>query len=449
MQKTVGFWRPLAHIQKKSMMRMKPRQLRASTPGISPDLQPDCIVKANERRRPVSEIPRTIPAQGVPKVVLLIESARAAGRALLCGIARYAHDRGPWSFYWEVGGLERFSGSLEKLDADGVIMRDTDKLDEVLARGLPAVVVGHRLREIPGVANVVTGSHDIGRLGAEHLMSCGVRHFAFCGYTDCSWSENRCETFKHVVSMAHFDCAEFSMEASTTSSPWKDQREAIANWLRTLPRPVGLMACNDDLGHEVIAAAKLAGLSVPDDVAVIGVDNDEVVCGLTDPPLSSVAVNFERAGYEAAHVLAGLMRREAAPSRIIVSPTHVVPRRSTSLLAVEDQYLAKALRFIRDRVQESPSVEAVARASGLSRRALEKRFRDSLGRSVLDEIRRVRTDQIAQMLVETELPVAQIAERLGFADAQHIARYFRSAKAISPLAYRKLHGRRQTLLGGA
>ncbi len=407
-----------------------------------------------ERCRPNSELPADVSARpaaprGVPKVVLLIESARAAGRALLCGIARYAHHHGPWSFYWEAGGLERFSGSFDKLDADGVIMRDTDRLEEVLARGLPAVVVGHRHREIPDVANVVTGSHDIGRLGAEHLLSCGVRHFAFCGYTNCSWSDTRCGTFKHVVSLAHFDCAEFSIQAGATDSPWHDQREAIANWLRSLPRPVGLMACNDDLGHEVIAAAKLAGLSVPDDVAVIGVDNDEVVCGLTDPPLSSVAVNFERAGYEAAHVLAGLMKREAAPSRIIVSPTHVVPRRSTSLLAVEDPHLAKALRFIRDRVEESPSVEAVARAAAISRRALEKRFRDSLGRSVLDEIRRVRTDQIARLLVETELPVAQIAERLGFADVQHIARYFRSAKAVSPLAYRKMHGSKQANIGGA
>ena len=428
---------------------MKLRQLSPSVPGSLPGRIPGPSVKRDGHSPSVGEPPVPSITKAVPKVVLLIESARAAGRALLCGIARYAHHQGPWSFYWEVGGMERFSGSLDRLDADGVIMRDTDRLEEVLARGLPAVVVGHRRSEIPGVANVVTGSHDIGRLGAEHLLSCGVRHFAFCGYLNSCWSEIRCETFKHVVSLARFDCAEFCIQASSSGSPWQDQREAIANWLRTLPRPVGLMACNDDLGHEVIAAAKLAGLSVPDDVAVIGVDNDEVVCGLTDPPLSSIAVNFERAGYEAAHVLAGLMRREAAPSRIIVSPTHIVARRSTSLLAVEDQHLAKALRYIRDRVQESPSVEAVARAGGISRRALEKRFRDSLGRSVLDEIRRVRTDQIARLLVETELPVAEIAERLGFADAQHIARYFRSAKAISPLAYRKAHGQPQSAPGGA
>jgi LacI family transcriptional regulator len=428
------------------LLTTPPVGLSGRLSGVLPKRQSRCV-PAVERNITGAMHPPAVP--GIPKVALLIESARAAGRALLCGIAKYAHHRGPWSFYWEVSGLDKFSGSLEKLDLDGVIMRDTDRVEEVLARGLPTVVVGHRRQEIPGVANVVTGSHAIGRLGAEHLLSCGVRHFAFCGYSNCCWSENRQEAFRHVVSLARFDCAEFNIKSEVTGAPWRDRREAIANWLRTLPRPVGLMACNDDLGHQVIAAAKLAGLSVPDDVAVIGVDNDEVVCGLTDPPLSSVAVNFERAGYEAAHVLAGLMERAAAPSRIIVNPTHVVPRRSTSLLAVEDEHLAKALRFIRDRVQESPSVEAVARAGGISRRALEKRFRDSLGRSVLDEIRRVRTDQIARLLVETELPVAQIAEQLGFADAQHIARYFRSAKAVSPLAYRKAHGRRQTFPSGA
>ena len=203
------------------------------------------------------------------------------------------------------------------------------------------------------------------------------------------------------------------------------------------------MACNDDLGHEVVAACKLAGLSVPDDVAVVGVDNDEVVCGLSDPPLSSVDMNFERGGYEAAYVLDGLMRRKITnTSRIIVGTRHVVARRSTSILAVEDEKLAKALRFLRDHTFENLSVQDVARASGISRRALERRFRDSLGRSVLQEIRRVRVDQIARLLIDTDMTISQIGEQLKFADVQHIARYFRMAKKMSPLAYRKLHARK-------
>ena len=159
--------------------------------------------------------------------------------------------------------------------------------------------------------------------------------------------------------------------------------------------------------------------------------------------MSSVAINFERAGYEAAGVLDRLMGgAKRVPSRIIVRASYVVPRRSTDILAVEDASLARALRFIRDHARQHISVNAAAGAAGLSRRALEKRFRTLLNHSALDEIRRVRTDQIARLLVETELPVATMAEGLGFGDAQHVARYFRAVKGQTPLAYRKTHGRR-------
>jgi LacI family transcriptional regulator len=215
-------------------------------------------------------------------------------------------------------------------------------------------------------------------------------------------------------------------------------RNSILRWLRPLPKPVGMMGCNDDLAKEIVEACTMAGLRVPDDVAVIGADNDEIVCGICNPPMSSVAINFERAGYEAAQALSAMMRGSgSAPPRILVNPTHVVPRRSTDILAVEDSNLAKALQFIRDHARGGVTVAAAAKASGLSRRVLEKRFRRILNRSALEEIRRVRTDLIARMLVETTLPVAEIAESLGFNDLQHVARYFRAGKGLSPLAYRK------------
>jgi LacI family transcriptional regulator len=380
----------------------------------------------------------------IPRVILLIESSRAAGRALLCGIAQYAHHHGPWSFYWETRGLEAKSPGLLSAEADGVIMRDTEAVEAVRAWGLPMVVVAHRHAEVPGAVNVITDSETIGRMGAEHLAACGMRQFAFCGYTDCSWSDIRRDAFVKWLKTAEFPAETLSVRAEVTGAPWGNQRQAIASWLRSLRRPLGLMACNDDLGHEVIAACKLAGFDVPDDVAVVGADNDEVVCGLADPPLSSVAINFERAGYEAAEALTRLMGEGRQPNmRIQVRATHVVPRRSTDTLAVDDPSLAKALRFIRDRAHGGVSVGEVAQASGVSRRALEKRFRGLLGRSVLHEIRRLRADQIARLLVETDLPVAEIANRLGFADVQHVARYFRAAKQVSPLAYRKTLGHKQ------
>jgi len=381
----------------------------------------------------------------VPKVILLIESSRASGRALLRGIADFSRHHGPWSFSWEPAGLEKVQPLLETGEADGIILRDVAGVEEIMAYGLPTVVVGHRQTEFPGVVNVVTDSETIGRMGADHLLSCGFKHFAFCGYErtlleNTTWSEIRKEFFCKRIREAGFENPP-QYALSGPGKDWSKEWRLLAHWLKVLPKPVGLMSCNDDCGQRVMEVCKLTGLMVPDQVGLIGADNDEVVCGLTDPPMSSIAINFERAGYEAASALDGLMRQSRIVfPRITAVASHVAARRSTDFVAVEEPHLTKALRLIRDRARSGVTVDEVARSSGLSRRTLEKRFRKLLGRSVLDEIRRVRTDQIAQLLVETDLPVAQIADLLGFADTQHIARYFRAGKHTSPLAYRKAYG---------
>lgn len=378
----------------------------------------------------------------MPKVVLLIESSRVSGRALLYGIAKYAHHHGPWSFYWEAGGLEKHCTAVDSLEADGVIARDIDVGAAGVSPGwkIPAIVIGHRHQEVPGMANVVTDADSISEMAARHLLGCGFRHFGFCGYLKTPWSSARAEAFCRRIKDAGFETRMHEVRAGARSKNWRAVRDSIIRWLSDLPRPIGLMACNDDLGKEVLEACRLGGLRVPDDVAVVAADNDEVICGLSNPPLSSVAIDFERAGYEAADILNQMMRGAASvPRRILVRASHIVPRRSTDILAIEDASLARGLRFIRDYVGGDLTVQMAARAAGLSRRVFEKRVRKYLNLSVLEEIRRVRTDRIARMLVETDLPVAQIAERQGFGDVQHVARYFRAAKGLSPLAYRKAH----------
>ena len=377
----------------------------------------------------------------------MVESSRGSGRALIRGIANYAHHQGPWSFYWEPGGLEKAWPALRTMEADGIILRDVKKVDEVLASKLPAVVIGHRLSEIPGLINVVTDSEAIGRMGAEHLLQCGFKQFAFCGHAENTfektvWSEVRCESFSARIRKAGFEKPPH-YALSNTEEDWPKERRALARWLESLAKPVGLMACNDDCGQQVMEACKLAGLSVPDQVGVIGADNDEVVCGLTDPPLSSVAINFERAGYDAAQALDRLMRgfKSVPPARITALAPYIVTRRSTDFVAADEPHLTRALQFIRDQGRTGLSINDVARVAGLSRRALEKRFRASLGGSILQEIRRVRIDHIARLLVETDLPVSSIAESLGFSDPHHFARYFRAGKHTSPLRYRRTNAR--------
>jgi len=388
----------------------------------------------------------------IPKVILLIESSREAGRALLRGIANYAHHHGPWSFYWEPAGLERAWPLLREMEADGIILRDVGNLDEVLGLHIPAVVVGHQHQEVGGLVNVVTDSRALGRMAAEHLLSCGFRHFAFCGYSSSAqeqttWSGERHQAFSQRVAEAGFEPAP-DYVLSPTGSDWPAQRRRLAAWLKSLPTPVGLLSCNDDCGAQVMEACKDAGLTVPDSVGVIGADNDELVCGLSDPPMSSVAINFERAGYEAAHALERLMRkRQPVPAKIIALPTHIVTRRSTDIIAVSDPVVARALRFIRDHPGHPIRVEEVAKLASLSRRTLERRFRRVMGCSVLHQIRRVRSDEIARLLLETQLPVGQIAARLGFADVQHFARYFRATRRTTPLAFRRALGKHPAASG--
>jgi LacI family transcriptional regulator len=385
--------------------------------------------------------------QRIPKVILLIESSRASGRAFLRGVATYTHHQGPWSVFWEPAGLEEAWAKLVKLDADGIIMRDVSRLEQVLGFGVPTVVLGHHRKEVSGLVNVVTDSRNVARLAAEHLLQCGFRNFAFCtfsgpaGVDSASWSEERRKYFAHYIRQAGFETHEYCIESKRLTRDWTRERLSLAQWLSSLPKPLGLMASNDDCGVQIMEACKLARVPVPDEVGVVGVDDDEIVCGLADPPMSSVAVNFERAGYEAAQALGRLMRRKRkSPARISVQATHVVARRSTDFVAVTDPAVAKALQFIRDNSRHAISVGHVATAAALSRRALERRFRNETGSSILEQIRRVRTDQIARLLVETHLPVSQVADSLGFEDVQHFARYFATAKKMSPLAYRRAYG---------
>lgn len=376
----------------------------------------------------------------IPTVVLFIESSRASGRGLLRGISEYERHHGPWAFYWEPGGFENGSHRLESLDADGIVLRDVEGLQEVLRYKIPAIVVGHSRREIRGLSNVITDSRMTARLAAEHLIDCGFPNFAFIGYEGNPWSDERRDAFLEYVGQAGFP----ARSCDTPALHWKSEQTAMASWLKQLPLPVGIMACNDDRAQNVIEACKLAGLRVPDDVGIIGADNDELVCELAHPPLSSVAINFERAGFESARLLHDMMRhpRKSRTNNIIVEPAHVVPRQSTDILFMEDLAVSRAVRFIRQNARRQIGVDDVAGAAGLSRRVLEKRFRSVVGRSVLTEIRKTRVDRICRMLIETNQSISEIALAAGFPGVEHFARYFRKEKQTTPLSYRKARGRK-------
>jgi LacI family transcriptional regulator len=218
---------------------------------------------------------------------------------------------------------------------------------------------------------------------------------------------------------------------------WEREQTLLARWISKLPTPIGLFACDDDRGREVLEVCGLVGLHVPDDVAVIGVDNDEVFCELADPPLSSIALNAETAGYRAAALLDAMMRGRALKrQQIIVEALGVVTRRSTDIVAVEDEDISSALKFIRREHGRGISVDDVVNEVAVSRRNLEKRFRDSIGRSILEEIQLVRLDRAKRLLVETTYPISKVADVAGFGSAGYFIQFFQRRVGKTPRHYR-------------
>jgi LacI family transcriptional regulator len=218
---------------------------------------------------------------------------------------------------------------------------------------------------------------------------------------------------------------------------WECERDILAKWLCGLPTPLGLFACNDDRGRQVLEACRIGELSVPGDVAVIGVDNDEMFCDLADPPLSSVALNAETAGYRAAELLDMMMRgRACSPRHVLVEAIGVVTRHSTNVIAVEDEEVSTALQFIRQEQGCGISVDSVADAVAVSRRSLERRFRETIGRTILEEIRLARIERAKRLLLETKYPISKVAQLAGFGSTGRFVQFFHDRVGRTPRKFR-------------
>jgi len=375
---------------------------------------------------------------------LLIETSCAYGRRLLRGIGKYSRLHGPWAFYRaapfyrERHSREKLLSMLKDWGADGLVIREPKQNQAIIEMGLPTIISPKIDNKIPGLPVIYTDCKGVGRLAAEHLLERGFKEFAFCGFDEMIWSRQRADSFERRISEAGFQAYRYQHPKSGRLRSWENEQASIAEWLSTLPKPAGLMACNDECGQNVIEACKIANIHVPEELAIIGVDNDELVCDLSDPPLSSVALNTERAGYEAAELLDQLMHGENMADQIIIDKaTYIEKRMSSDILAISDPDVAGAVHFIRQNARKTIRVSDVVDAIATSRRTLQQRFRNTLGRSIHEEIRRVRIEQVKRMLMETNLSISQVATALGYAGVEHFARYFKKETDLTPREYRK------------
>jgi len=376
-------------------------------------------------------------------VALLIETSRAYGRDLLLGVRRYVSEHQPWSAFVEVRDLESSPpGWLRHWDGDGILSRSgsQEMIDAVAAVGVPTIEL-RATRWQHSFPFFGMNNQSIGQLCADYLAELGFRQFGVYGLATEQFFEERRQSFITAIEKRGFPCESFHQDFNREKpEQWESQQASLVAWLKRLPKPAGIMACTDQLGFWLLDACLRARVSVPDEVAVIGVENDETLCEMSSPSLTSVRLGGEQVGYKAAQMLDRLMRGGKPPRKpVLFEPQGICVRRSTDTVAVSDPLLAKAIRLIRDRGHEGLRVTDVLRAVPLSRTSLERGCRSVLGRSPNEEINRVRLEHARLLLTDGDLSLAEIADRTGYSQVQYFSHCFKAKYGSPPAEFRKQH----------
>ena len=374
-------------------------------------------------------------------VALLIETAGSYGRGLLAGVARYNREHGGWSTYFRPRPVsEPIPNWLAKWKGDGILARIDSKevADFILERGIPTVNLRLNVPALP-IPYVGLNHGEVGELAATHLRDRGFRSYGFCGRPRGVHPglDERGDRFKESVTKAGFPFSSFQAKKQEGVLGWEREQQQIVEWLDTLPKPVAILASNDERGLEVLDACRRRGLKVPDDVAVVGVDNDEPLCELAIPPSPASTPTPMQIGYEAAQVLDQLMAgKKKVPLVHLLSPRGIIVRRSSDTLASEDQDVNDALHFIRDRFAKNIGVTDVLAHVGVSRGVLQQKMKKIIGRTVHQEIERVRLTRAQELLAMGHLSIKQVAREVGFSSPQYLTRVFRSVVGETPAKYR-------------
>ncbi len=383
-------------------------------------------------------------ARRTQHVALVLSLNKRFDRKVIEGVTRFVHESGSWSVFLEDDPSAKIP-DFRRGHFDGVIADLDDPRIPQQVAGLSMPVVGIGGIE-PGcalnltVSTVGTHNHKIAEMAADYLMQLGLHSFGYCGVpatTIDPWNRERQETFAQRVEVQGHACSIFSTSYKPSHS-WEQLQEAIRAWLAPLPKPVGVLAANDMRARHVLEACRRFGFRVPDDVTVLGVDNDELICELATPPLSSIVQGTEEIGYRAARLLDALMRRRnQRVTHILVDPVTIVERASTDLIATSNRVVADALRVIRQQACDRIGVSQVAEEIGVSRSTLDSHFRRVVGRSVHNEILRVQVNTARTLLATTDLPLEEIARRTGFCHAQYLSAIFKRKCGQTPGDYRR------------
>lgn len=394
---------------------------------------------------PLKKPPGSLNMSRLPRsrhVLLLVETSEAYGRGIVQGIARYTEEHPQWSIAFEPRALaDPLPHWIHQWRGDGIISRMPHKANmrKLLAMGLPVVEL-YADSEL-GVPRVRPDEDAVARVTLEHFLDRGLRQFAFFATDQANWIDQRWTHFASALAQQNFACHTFQFEparpqAEATVRPIDDRN--VLQWIRRLPKPCGVLCATDFHAMRLARACRTSGIVVPDEVAILGVDNDPVFCEICSPRLSSIDLNSTMVGYQAAALLDQMISGKATPEQgIVVQPQPIVVRESSDLLAIDDADMAQAARLIRKHAFGPLRVAQLAEELSLSRRILEQRFRRALHRTPKEEILRVRLERAKTLLATTNLSISQVAKRSGFSSLEYFSRVFRRRIGMAPRTFRK------------
>ena len=380
------------------------------------------------------------------KRILLMMGRHGEWHELVLGIADYALHRPDWVLDVVAPGpgvIETIDGS----DWDGVIthMNTLDTYRTVREWGIPTVNTSQDLplADMPDIAHTAVDNELIGHWVAQYYLERGLSQFAFLGWAGHINSQQRRRGFCDHLAERAISPALLELEAPPIFGPVErsDNDQILIDWLKTLPASCGLFACNDAFAFRANRLCGEAGIRIPEALCIVGVYNDQLICQLGRPPLSSVELFGRREGWDAARLLDTWLQSGRLPEPNVVQhpPARLVARQSSDLLTVTDPHVAKALAFMQRRMAEELSVNDIVRHVGVNRRTLERHFAMLLRRSPNEELRRVRVERAKQLLVGTNLPMSRIAEQCGFCASQYMSVVFRKQEGVSPTSYRQAY----------
>lgn len=383
---------------------------------------------------------KTSPTAPVKRVAILVETSRSYTRDLLSGVSRYLQQYGPWSTFLELRAFESSVPPwLEKWDGDGVLTRthNAEMAKAILAAGVPTVEL-RSTKHTPGLPFIGMDNALIGQSVAEHFLNRGYRRFGAYTLDTEAFFRERVSNFVSRVEETGVPCAILPASGEESPRDWEAHQGRLSNWLESLPKPVGIFAANDQLAVQLLDACRRAGIGVPEEVAVVGCENEETLCEFASPALTSVRFDGATVGWRAADRLDRLMRGEHdGRETILVPPKGIEVRASSDEFVIEDPVALRAAKLIRERAFSGIAVGEICAQLGVSRSTLERRMKSSLGRGTKDEILRVQFREVTRLLSNSDLTIEAIAEQTGFSHANYLQTAFRERLGMTPGEFRK------------